>query len=66
MRTRIGNIRKWFVKEPEPNSTSTEALEQALQELRSLNSKQTEALDRIGQPDMLRSLVISMNQGRNG
>lgn len=60
--TTIGN---WFHKLPATSPNKTEDIDQALQELRDLNKKQTEVLQRVKQPDILRSLVISMNSGRN-
>lgn len=61
----IEAIRVWFNKEPTSIETSTVNIDQAIKELKELNLRQTEVLNKVDQPDILRSLVISMNSGRN-
>jgi len=65
MRDLLKPICWWLSKKPTLNPTSTENIDQALQELRDLNKRQSEVLNSVKQPDILRSLVISMNSGRN-
>ncbi len=61
----FARIKEWMTKEPVAESEKTKEIDQALQELRGLNNKTKDVLDRVRQPDILRSLVISMNSGKN-
>lgn len=65
MNQTLHSIRNWFKKQPSIDSSKTTNIDQAFQELRDLNKRQTEILQSVQQPDILRSLVISMNSGRN-
>lgn len=55
----------WLCKEPTVDPKKPENIDQALEELRELNQKTADVLRKVQQPDILRSLVISMNAGRN-
>lgn len=50
-------------KEPKTPPYTTEQIDQAIRDLHDLNVKQRQVLDTVKQPDILRSLVISMNSG---
>lgn len=65
MRNYLSSFCWWLSKQPSKDPNSTEVIDQAIKDLRALNQTQTEALGRVEQPDILRSLVISMNSGRN-
>lgn len=55
----------WLTKKPSIDPSKTENIDQAIEELKELNQKTADVLNRVRQPDILRSLVISMNAGRN-
>lgn len=55
----------WLTKVPKDTENPTKEIDQALQEYKDINARQTRALAHVQQPDLLRSLVISMNAGRN-
>ena len=58
-------VRWWFKKRPVYEQNMTEEIDHALKELRTLNERTSTILQRVRQPDILRSLVISMNVGKN-
>lgn len=58
-------VRRWLKKKPTYELNMTHEIDLALEELRTLNAKQSAVLHRVRQPDILRSLVISMNVGKN-
>jgi hypothetical protein len=64
MNSSLTSIYRWLHKKPEP-ILETENIDQAIKELKELNAQQTNYLNAVKQPDILRSLVISMNAGRN-
>lgn len=55
----------WLSKKPSHSSDVPNDIDRAIQELKELNIRQTEVLNQVKPPDILRSLVISMNSGRN-
>jgi hypothetical protein len=61
----ITKMKEWLTKEPQTEKTETQELSQAIHELRELNLRSKSVLDSVRQPDILRSLVISMNAGKN-
>lgn len=65
MRRLISRAKEWLTKEPTAEDEKTKEISQALEELRDLNDSTRHVLDRVRQPDILRSLVISMNAGKN-
>lgn len=65
MRRLISRAREWLTKEPIAENEKTQEIRQALEELHGLNNSTKDILDRVRQPDILRSLVISMNAGKN-
>ena len=64
MRNLLAPICWWLRKEPDVH-IETENIDQAIREIKELNERQAHFLNKVQQPDILRSLVISMNAGRN-
>jgi hypothetical protein len=65
MKRLLARVKEWLTKEPIAEDEKTQEISQAIEELRGLNHQTKNVLDRVKQPDILRSLVISMNAGKN-
>ena len=61
----LKTICEWFHKKPPAEPFPTENLDQAIKELREGNQQMSYNISRLQPADMLRSLVISMNSGKN-
>lgn len=65
MKTFLKPVCWWLVKRPEPPHKEPDKLGQVIDELKATNRLMEHKLERVQQADMLRSLVISMNSGKN-
>lgn len=65
MKAILKTICEWFHKKPPEEPFPTENLDQAIRELRAGNQQMTHNIAKLQPADMLRSLVISMNSGKN-
>ena len=61
----LKTICEWFHKKPPEAHFPTENLDQAIRDLREGNQQMSRNISKLEQADMLRSLVISMNSGKN-
>lgn len=57
----MSNVADWFVRKPRRQNFDPNEIKKTIDELRTSSEEMTEKIKNLQQPDILRSLVISMN-----